>query len=88
MATTAGGGGGGGGGKRNEGGVANCPNKWNPYHKCSDYCATRWASSQQVGISASVSVDMILCMWELLLQTQKETVMLPPNWKKVVDEKT
>ena len=24
--------------------VPDCPNKWNPYHECTEYCVTRWGN--------------------------------------------
>ena len=25
---------------------SSCPNKWNPYHECSAYCARRWDNAK------------------------------------------
>ena len=48
-----------------------CPNKWNKYHECSEYCVQRWGEVVKTG-NKNVLPEL----------------SIPPEWKKVMDEKT
>jgi polyglutamine-binding protein 1 len=45
-----------------------CPNKWNKWHECTEYCEKRWG--------------------EKVSSKSEPELTIPPDWKKIMDEKT
>lgn len=41
--------------------AVNCPNRVNPYHKCTEYCRLRWGGKGGGGGQGRVGVSHCLC---------------------------
>ena len=58
-------------------GMLGCPNKWNLYHECTDFCQRRWGAGRDP--------DPKL---ELKRLKMLEKYPLPPTWSEVYDPGT
>ncbi|KAL4226449.1 Polyglutamine-binding protein 1 [Mactra antiquata] len=58
--------------------VPACPNRWNPYHDCTDYCRQRW------GIKTWNPSDTMIRKRDRMLRKYP----LPPEWQEIPDPET